>query len=190
MRFPSRAIAVWAALLCLAGPGAAEAAYTSTVSSNVASMTGDASGDLWSISSAGGLFRHNRWARAIRASTAIPISTALSTATSRLTRRPASSTSPPAPGTTRSFSDNVDLRGQHRRRRRRQRHTGLWVVQHADPRQPRTRHDRVERHARSGSAERPRRPARPPAPRPSATTTSSRAPSTSRSRCRTCCPVT
>ena len=61
MRFPSRAFAVAAVLLCLAMPAAVEAAYTSAVVGSVANMTGDASIDTLVISSAGGVFRHNRW---------------------------------------------------------------------------------------------------------------------------------
>src|SRR5438094_5987465 len=62
MPFPSRTIAIPAVLFCLASPGAVEAAYTSTVAGSTATMTGDAAGDTLTITQAGGLFSHNRFA--------------------------------------------------------------------------------------------------------------------------------
>ncbi|PYR45191.1 MAG: hypothetical protein DMF89_25715 [Acidobacteria bacterium] len=61
MWFRSHTVAVVAALLCLA-PAAVEAAYTSTVAGSTATMTGDAAGDTLTITQAGGLFSHNRFA--------------------------------------------------------------------------------------------------------------------------------
>ena len=62
MRFPSRTMVVSAVLLFLATPAAVHAAYTSAVVGSTATMTGDAAGDTLTITQAGGLFSHNRFA--------------------------------------------------------------------------------------------------------------------------------
>src|SRR5688500_14998451 len=49
-----------AALVVLCLPGSSEAAFTSTVSGDTATMTGDSSGDTLTITASGGLFQHNR----------------------------------------------------------------------------------------------------------------------------------
>ena len=60
-QFPLRTFVVSAVLLVLATPSAIEAAYTSTVASSTATMTGDAAADTLTITSSGGLLRHNRF---------------------------------------------------------------------------------------------------------------------------------
>ncbi len=57
-----RTIVTMTAALLLSVPAAVEAAYISTVAGGTATMTGDASGDTLTITQAGGLFRHNRFA--------------------------------------------------------------------------------------------------------------------------------
>ena len=61
MRSSVATFVVSACLLLLVIPTVVEAAYTSAIVSGVATMTGDASGDLLVISQSGGLFRHNRF---------------------------------------------------------------------------------------------------------------------------------
>jgi hypothetical protein len=57
-----RSIVVSAALLLfLASPSAVYAAYTSAVVGSTATMTGDAAGDVLTITQSGGLFSHNRF---------------------------------------------------------------------------------------------------------------------------------
>ena len=62
MRFSSRVFLASAVLLFLAAPSSVYAAYTSTATATTATMVGDAAADTLTITEAGGLFSHNRFA--------------------------------------------------------------------------------------------------------------------------------